>query len=86
MNLRALLVLVLLTTGFFGCGQSAEESEEAAQSSTSTTTQKFGSFDEQVAEYIQKFSYQDTFNYVMRYTGGDPKNFNTWVPGLKRFK
>ncbi len=31
MNMRAFLVLALLTTGFFGCGQSAEESEEAAR-------------------------------------------------------
>lgn len=31
MNIRAFLVFVLLTTAFFGCGQSAEESEEAGR-------------------------------------------------------
>lgn len=31
MNIRTFIVLILLTSAFIGCGQSAEESEEAAQ-------------------------------------------------------
>jgi hypothetical protein len=77
-----LISLVSLTLMVFGCSPSEPESEGAAQDST-PTTQESDSFENQVAEYIQKFPYQDTFNYVMRYTGGDPKNFNTWVPGLQ---
>ncbi|MDX2317766.1 MAG: DUF1214 domain-containing protein [Hyphomicrobiaceae bacterium] len=41
------------------------------------------SADAQVAEYIEKFPYQDTFNYMMRYTDGDPAKLNVWVLGEK---
>ncbi len=37
----------------------------------------------QVEEYIRLFPYKDTFNYAMRYTGGDPVNLNTWVLGAE---
>ncbi len=46
------------------------------QDSTAT-----GDFEKQVGEYIQKFPYQDTHNYAMNYTQGDPAKFNTWVLG-----
>ena len=38
-------------------------------------------FERQVAEYIRRFPYQVTYDYTVRYTGGDPKNLNRWVPG-----
>jgi hypothetical protein len=41
------------------------------------------STDTQVTEYIEKFPYQDTFNYMMRYTDGDPAKLNVWVLGEK---
>lgn len=40
-------------------------------------------FEQQVADYIQKFPYQDTHNYAMTYTKGDPTKLNTWVLGLE---
>ncbi len=55
-------------------------SEGAAQDST-PTTQESDSFEKQVTDYIQKFSYQETFNYSSKFTGGDPAKFNVWVPG-----
>ncbi len=69
-----------LTLMVFGCSPSEPEAEIAVQDST-PATQESGSFENQVAEYIQKFPYQDTFNYAMRYTGGDPAKLNTWVLG-----
>ncbi len=38
-------------------------------------------FEEQVAEYIKKFPYQDTYNYAVKDTGGDPARLNTWSFG-----
>ncbi len=38
-------------------------------------------FEQQVNEYIRKFPYQDTYNYAMKYTNGDPAKFNVWVIG-----
>ncbi|MCK4349212.1 MAG: DUF1254 domain-containing protein [Candidatus Krumholzibacteria bacterium] len=38
-------------------------------------------FEKQVEDYIRKFPYQDTHNYVLMYTQGDPASFNTWVLG-----
>ncbi len=37
----------------------------------------------QVEEYIQKFPYQDTYNYAQRYTGGDLTKYNIWVLGAE---
>lgn len=39
------------------------------------------SFDEQVAQYIEKFPYQATYDLTVRFTGGDPAKINTWVGG-----
>jgi hypothetical protein len=36
-------------------------------------------FEKQVEDYIQKFPYQNTFDYVMQMTGGDPGKLNQWV-------
>jgi hypothetical protein len=36
---------------------------------------------DQVDHYIRDFPYQETFNYVARYTGGDPSMLNAWLPG-----
>jgi hypothetical protein len=36
-------------------------------------------FEKQVEDYIQKFPYQETFDYAMRLTGGDAGKLNTWV-------
>jgi hypothetical protein len=41
------------------------------------------SFEEQVSEYIQKFPYQDTYNYAVSYTGSDPKKLNVWILGAE---
>ncbi|RLE24729.1 MAG: hypothetical protein DRJ50_04245, partial [Actinobacteria bacterium] len=39
-------------------------------------------FEAQVADYIQKFPYQDTYNYAAKATGGDPAKLNTWAMSL----
>lgn len=52
-------------------------------SSIVATELRAESTDAQVAEYIEKFPYQDTFNYMMRYTDGDPAQLNVWVLGGK---
>lgn len=36
-------------------------------------------FEEQVAEYIQKFPQQDTYNYMKRYTDGQAAKLNQWI-------
>ena len=38
-------------------------------------------FESQVAEYLEKFPYQDTYDYAVKYTGGDPAGLNVWVLG-----
>ena len=35
-------------------------------------------FEKQVEDYIQKLPYQETFEYAMRLTGGDPGKLNQW--------
>ena len=40
-------------------------------------------FQKQVEDYIQKFPDQNTFDYVMQMTGGDPGKLNEWVMGSR---
>ncbi len=35
-------------------------------------------FEQQVEDYIQKFPYQNTYDYAMLFTGGDPGKLNKW--------
>ncbi len=35
-------------------------------------------FEKQVEDYIQKFPYQETFEYALRLTGGDAGKLNQW--------
>ena len=46
-----------------------------------TTQTSEPSFEEQVADYIVKYSYQETHRLAMSYTEGDPAKLNTWVVG-----
>ena len=38
------------------------------------------SFEDQVQAYLRLFPRQTTYNYMLRFTGGDPQNLNTWLP------
>jgi len=48
---------------------------------SSTTQTSEPSFEEQVADYIVKYSYQETHRLAMSYTEGDPAKLNTWIAG-----
>jgi hypothetical protein len=59
----------------------AQDTEAGSGPTTRATVQRPDSFEAQVAEYIRRFPYQQTYDYTVRFTGGDPRNFNRWVPG-----
>ena len=67
--IKAFLITAVFTTGII---QNAYSQQDAAATSD---------FEKQVEAYIQKFPYQDTHNYAMNYTKGDPAKFNMWVLG-----
>jgi len=54
---------------------SGKEKKEKTTSKTEVTSI------EQVAEYIKAFPYQETYEYVKKYTGGDASKLNTWIVG-----
>jgi hypothetical protein len=37
------------------------------------------SFDDEVAAYLRDYPYRQTYEYVLRFTGGDPARLNTWA-------
>ena len=76
-----LLLLIPFTLIIFGCSPSEPEAEGASQQPVPATAQESDIFEGQVEEYIQKFSYQDTYNYSVRYTDSDPAKLNIWVLG-----
>lgn len=67
-RLASLLVVLPWVLILSACSQ-----EEAA---VEQSTEERHELEAQIAEYIHLFSYQDPFNYVMRYTGGDPVRLN----------
>jgi hypothetical protein len=69
--LRAISITAVLWTAIILGGCSESEQEPPATDG----------FEEQIAEYIQRFPYQDTYKYMMAYTGGDASKLNTWVIG-----
>ena len=76
MNRIFLLSFLAFSLTIVGCAPEPESSE-TAQQATAATRNESDSFEEQVAEYIQKFPYKDTYNYAVRYTGGDAAKL--WV-------
>ena len=69
--MRSMLLITLLLLVTISTGNSAEKQKSDA------------SFEKQVADYIKKFPYQETFKMAMDYTKGDPAKFNTWVMGAE---
>ena len=65
---------VLATMAMLSACSPSEQKDEGV-------AQEVDTIEDQVAEYIRLFPYQDTFDYAMRYTGGDPARLNVWVPG-----
>jgi len=67
----ALCAIIGLSVALAACGgdQGKKQSGEAPD------------FEAQVADYIQKFPYQDTQDYAMQYTQGKASNFNVWILG-----
>ena len=72
--LRAISITAVLWTAIILGGCSESEQEPPATDG----------FEEQIAEYIQRFPYQDTYKYMMAYTGGDASKLNTWVIGSEQ--
>ena len=82
-HLFLLLSSLLMTCGYFPL---ETKSEAAAQPSTSSAVQASDSFEDQVADYIRRYPYQQTYDYAVRFTGGDPARLNTWaLPGEPAF-
>jgi hypothetical protein len=72
----SLLTLVMCTFAAFPLKR-----EAVASQATPVTVPASASFEDQVAEYLQRFPYQVTYDYTIRYTGGDPGKLNRWVSG-----
>jgi hypothetical protein len=74
------LALVLL-----GCSPPEPQATDAVEPAiaAAAAAEESASIDAQVADYIQKFPYQDTYNYAAKYTGSDPAKLNTWVLGAE---
>jgi len=67
---RIHLALVLVSLVAFSCNQDSGKKYELT-------------FDQQVEDYFQKFPYQETYEYMLKYTGGDPKHLNKIFPGSR---
>jgi hypothetical protein len=81
MRHRALALLLTFASTVQACSPPEPQVEGAAQRSAPADAREPSSFERQVAEYVRKYPYQLTYDYTVRYTGGDPAMLNTWVPG-----
>jgi hypothetical protein len=79
MNIQKWLVAVSFVS-LIGCAPSEPPAEPPVEADMAVTSGQ-NPFEQQVQEYIQKFPYQDTYNYAVKYTGNDPANLNVWVLG-----
>jgi hypothetical protein len=72
--------LLSFTLATCACSVLAQEREAVVRHASSVTEQAPASFEDQVEEYIRRFPYQMTYDSTVRFTGGDPRNLNRWVP------
>jgi len=70
---KTLTMLAIATVFTFSCKEKTETKKEIE------TVESEPTFDEQVADFIQKFPQQDTYNYMVRYTGGEASKLNQWI-------
>jgi hypothetical protein len=74
MRLRNLTVLASVAIVAAGCSSVSDTRDAGLQ-------EPDAGFEEQVADYIVKFPYQETYNYLVTLTARDPAMLNTWVTG-----
>ena len=61
------------------CLPAALSSLTLSMCTLSAFAQSPDAFEDQVAEYIRKYPYHLTYDYTVRFTGGDPRRFNRWL-------
>ena len=69
--ISALLAITLILS----CSGDKKSSDTKIESNGKASTT------EQLAEYIRLFPFQDTYNYMKRYTGGEASKLNVWILG-----
>ena len=74
--LKSAAALLALAFAVSGCGVGNQKSPDISSTQADE-------LEKAVEDYIQKFPYQDTYNYAVKYTGGNPARFNTWVLGAE---
>jgi hypothetical protein len=73
---RALAALIPLAGALFACSKPGPASEAEARAPAEPDA-----FERQVAEYVREFPHQATYDFTVRFTGGDPAKLNTWAVG-----
>ena len=68
--MKKLFIPLLISVLLLSCNQSSEKNLETM-------------FENQILEYFKKFPYQDTYNYMLRYTSGDATQLNKIFAGSK---
>ncbi len=68
--MKTYLTLILISLLAFSCAQKTEEKSETT-------------FEAQLEDYFKKFTYQETYNYIIMYTDGDAKQLNKIFVGSK---
>jgi hypothetical protein len=56
------------------------ESQADGTSEQEAAAGNVGSFERQVAEYVEKYPRQTTYDYTVRFTRSDPAKLNVWLP------
>ncbi len=71
------VVAIVAATLFLACAaeQNSSDPDSMAQGAMGAVSE------EEVADYIEKYSYQETYRMLDLYVGGDPAMLNVWVLG-----
>jgi hypothetical protein len=77
---RQLWLTPLCSLAAIACGGAPVESKLAPQTFDTGSPTGAGVFERQVAEYLEAFPRQVTYDYTVRFTRGDPARLNEWTP------
>jgi len=84
MNKYIICLSIALSTLVTGCSDTADKSVTTESNQQPVASQGASSdFKEQLQNYYKDFPYQDTYNYLVKFTGNDPAKLNKWSLGIE---
>jgi len=85
MNIYTFITSIALIASVTGCTEPADNTanKKSEQQPAVASQAASNNFEKQLQNYYRDFPYQDTYNYLVKFTGNDPARLNKWTLGIE---